>query len=119
MGLTKKPTIVIIGGASLTFGQKVLKDIVNHPQLDGSTIRLMDVNGERLEIITGIARHLIDAVKHSLIIESTTNRREALRNADYVIVSVEVNRNELWQQDFSIPVELGSRQVTGEMAGPG
>ncbi len=39
-----KPIITIIGAASTTFGPKVLRDIINHPQLDGSTFRSIPVH---------------------------------------------------------------------------
>jgi alpha-galactosidase len=114
-----KPTIVVIGAASITFGPKVLRDIINHPELDGSTLRFVDIDEEHLEIMTGLARRLTDAVEHSVVIESTTDRQAALKRADYVLVSVEVEHYRLWKQDFSIPVRLGIRQVTGELGGPG
>jgi len=114
-----KPIIVVIGGASLTFGTKTLRDIINHPQLDGSVFRLVDIDQEHLEVMTRLARRLADAVEHSVVIESTTDRREALGEADYVLISVEVERYKLWRQDFSLPVSLGVRQVTGELGGPG
>jgi len=117
--MKKKPIIVVIGGASLTFGTKTLRDIINHPQLDGSTLRLVDIDEEHLEIMTRLGRRLADAVEHSVVIESTTERKVALKDADYVLISVEVERYKLWKEDFSIPVSLGVRQVTGELGGPG
>jgi len=119
MAVKKKSIIVVIGGASLTFGTKTLRDIINHPELDGSTVRLVDIDEEHLEIMTRLAQHLAEAVEHSVVIESTTDRKAALKDADYVLISVEVERYKLWKQDFSIPVSLGVRQVTGELGGPG
>jgi alpha-galactosidase len=117
--MKSNPIIVVIGGASLTFGTKTLRDIINHPQLDGSTVRLVDIDQEHLEIMTRLAQRLIEAVEHSVVIESTTDRKKALRDADYVLISVEVERYKLWKEDFSLPVSLGVRQVTGELGGPG
>ena len=119
MAVKKKSIIVVIGGASLTFGTKTLRDIINHPELDGSTVRLVDIDAEHLEIMTRLAHRLIEAVEHSVAIESTTDRKVALKDADYVLISVEVERYRLWKEDFSIPVRLGVRQVTGELGGPG
>jgi alpha-galactosidase len=113
--MRRKPRIAVIGAASATFGPKVLKDILNHPQLAGSTIHLMDIDAERLEIMTQLARRLTDSVT----LESSTDRRAALEGANYVLISVEIERYKLWKQDFFIPVRLGSRQVTGELGGPG
>jgi len=114
-----KPIITVIGAASTTFGPKVLRDIINHPQLDGCTFRFVDVHAERLEIYTRLARRINEQMDHSVVIESSTDRTEMLAGADYVIISVETRHYELWEQDFSIPNRLGMRQVTGELGGPG
>ena len=50
MEMKAKPIVTVLGAASTTFGPKVLRDIINHPQLDGSTFRFVDVHEERLAI---------------------------------------------------------------------
>ena len=114
-----KPIVTVLGAASTTFGPKVLRDIINHPQLDGCTFRFVDVHEQRLAIYDRLARRIADQIDHSVQIESSGNRKAMLKGADYVIVSVEVGHYELWQQDFSIPVRAGVRQVTGELGGVG
>jgi alpha-galactosidase len=117
--MREKPTIVVIGAASITFGPKVLRDLINHPQLDGSTLRFVDIDQEHLEIMTRLARRLCAAAGRTFTIESTPDRKVALKGANYVLISVEVEHYQLWKQDFTIPVSLGVRQVTGELGGPG
>lgn len=117
--MREKPTIVVIGAASITFGPKVLRDLINHPQLDGSTLRFVDIDQEHLEIMTRLARRLCAAADRTFTFESTLDRKVALKGADYVLISVEVEHYKLWKQDFTIPVGLGVRQVTGELGGPG
>lgn len=114
-----KPIVTIIGAASTTFGPKVLRDIVNHPQVDGCTFRFVDINAEHLAIYTRLARRINDKISHSVEIESTTDRRAALPGSDYVIISVEVDHYQLWAQDYAVPVEEGIHQVNGELGGPG
>ncbi|MEX0887168.1 MAG: hypothetical protein WD009_12100 [Phycisphaeraceae bacterium] len=113
------PTITIIGAASTTFGPKVLCDLVNHPQLAGSTVRLVDTNEQRLAIYHRLARRVLEHVPHGYQLEATTDRRAALPGSDYVLIAVDIRHHELWQQDFAIPVKHGIRQVTGELGGPG
>jgi len=113
------PTIAVIGAASTTFGPKVLRDVINHPELDGSTLRLVDIDAEHLEITARLARRLCEHAGRAITVEATEDRRDALPGADYVLVSVEVDHYKLWKQDFSIPVKHGVRQVTGELGGPG
>ena len=45
-------------------------------------------------------------------IEFTTNREDALSDADFVICSIETgDRFKLWEQDFNIPRKYGSKQI--------
>lgn len=117
--MTEQPVIVVIGAASATFGPKVLRDVIHHPDLDGSTLRLVDVDEEHLDIFARLAGRIVEGLEHRVEIESYVERRSALRGADYVLISVDVERVETWEQDFRVPVEEGIRQVTGELGGPG
>ena len=57
-------------------------------------------------------------ISHTLV--ATTSREEALQNAQFCIIAIEVgNRYELWEQDWHIPQQYGIRQVYGENRGPG
>ena len=117
--MKKKPVITIIGAASTTFGSKVLRDILNHPQLWGSELRFVDINEERLTVYTKLAHRINALLAQPITIQSTTNRREALAGSDYVIISVDTGHYNTWEQDYSIPVKHGVRQVLGELGGPG
>lgn len=117
--MKKKPVITIIGAASITFGSKVLTDVVNHPQLDGCTLRFVDIDEQHLEIYTGIARLVEQRIDHSITIESGTDRRQMLPGSDFIMISVETSRYDRWEEDYLIPIDLGSKQVYAELGGPG
>lgn len=117
--MRKKPTITIIGAASTTFGPKVLRDILYHPHVSGSTLRFVDINHERLQIYTQIAHKLNRFLSEPITIEATTDRRAVLAGSDYVIISVDTGHYNTWEQDFNVPVKYGSRQILGELGGPG
>lgn len=117
--MADKPIIVVIGAASATFGPKVLRDVIHHPDLAGCTLRFVDVHEQHLDIFTRLARRINDGLEHPVSIESYTDRKPALQGADYVLISVDVERVETWEQDFRVPLEEGIRQVTGELGGPG
>jgi len=115
-----KPTkIVLIGAASASFGPNMIGDAVLSPGLKGSNLVLVDTDSERLEVMAAYARRLNEASGAALRIESTPDRSTALPEADFVISSVAINRNELWKLDFQIPARHGIRQVLGENGGPG
>ena len=81
--------IVLIGAGSHAFSRRLIPDILWYPELRDSTIMLMDVNKEALDLMAAFTRKLVEQHGFNTKIESTTNRREALEGADYVIVSIE------------------------------
>lgn len=112
--------IALIGAGSATFGFGAIGDIVNSKVLEGSTIALHDINPKTLERVEGVAQQHIKEKQLPYTISATTSRKEALQDADYCIISIEVgNRFELWELDWRIPQQYGSRQVYGENGGPG
>jgi len=117
--VSQNPVITVIGAASTTFGPKVLRDILNHPEVGGCTFRFVDTNEERLQIYDRLAHRISDLLETPIEILSTPDRRAALPGSDYVIVSVDTGHYRTWQQDFSIPARHGVRQVLGELGGPG
>ena len=117
--MARKPIVTVIGAASTTFGPKVLRDILNHSEVWGGTFRFADINEERLEIYSRLAHRISDVLDEPIAIESTTDRRDVLAGSEYVIVSVDTGHYTTWELDFTIPVERGIRQVTGELGGPG
>lgn len=115
----RKPVITIIGAASTTFGPKVLRDVINHPALHGSTLRLVDVNAERLETYVRLARRVSASLPRPCTVESSTDRRALLPGSDVVVLSVDRGHYNTWRLDFELPVAEGIRQIYGELGGPG
>jgi len=111
--------IVFIGAGSAEFGPGCLRDAMNTEGLAGSTISLVDIDSEALEVMAKFAHRLNEVTGAGLKIEHTTERREVLRDADFVISSFAMERNELWKLDWKIPLKHGIRQVLGENGGPG
>jgi alpha-galactosidase len=80
----------------------------------------VDLDGASLENVRKVAERMNDAWGANLTIAASTERRELLGGADFVIVSVEVPpREELWRKDWEIPLRHGLRQPYGENGGPG
>ncbi len=118
--MVKKEKIVLIGAGSLQFGLGSAGSILNSKGLEGSTISLHDINERSLKLIYQACNEAITEKKLNFELESTTDRKQALKNATFVINSIEVTpRFELWDQDYRIPRELGNKQTFGENGGPG
>jgi len=77
--------ISIIGAGSATFSLALIKDLCLTPNLEGSTISFMDINEERLNAVYTLCKRYADEMKVKLRLEKTTDQRESLRNADFII----------------------------------
>jgi len=112
--------IVLVGAGSAQFGVGTVADILISKVLSGGTIVLHDINPESLDTVRQACQMAIDEMKLDFSLEATTSRPEALENADFVIISIEVgDRFKLWEQDYEVPRKCGNRQIFGENGGPG
>ena len=112
--------IVLIGAGSANFGLGTVGDIFKSKLLKGSTIVLHDINPIALKKTKTIAEGYKSKLKVNFTLEATTNRKDALKDADFCIISIEVgNRFVLWDQDWKIPLQFGVQQIYGENGGPG
>jgi alpha-galactosidase len=102
------------------FGLGTLGSIYESEALEGSTVVLHDISSQALKRVERIARRYVQEHDLPYTISATTSRREALRNASFCVISIEVgDRFALWEQDWRIPQQYGFRQVYGENGGPG
>ena len=109
--------IVLIGAGSHVFSSRFITDIVSYPELREGTISLMDISKEPLELATAFARRLVEQNKFNTKIESTTDRREALDGADYVIITI--NAGYQWKEaDRAVTLKYGFDQGDTATMGP-
>jgi alpha-galactosidase len=111
--------IVIIGVGSASFGPAILSDIMQRDRFAGSTVGLCDLNEQGLGLMTRLAERLNQDWATGVSIEASTARRDLLPGAEFVIVSIAVDREKCWRQDWEIPLKYGIRQPLGENGGPG
>ena len=112
--------IVLIGAGSTNFGLGTVSDIFKSKQLNGSTIVLHDINPTTLAKTKEIADKYKDKFNADFNITATTNREEALKDANFCIISIEIGKRfELWDQDWKLPLQYGIKQIYGENGGPG
>jgi len=118
--LPKKEKIVLIGAGSLQFGLGSVGSIINSDVLQGSTVSLHDINQTNLDLVTESCKDAIEQKNLDFELESTIDRKKALKNATFIINSIEVgDRFKLWEQDYEIPLKYGNKQIYGENGGPG
>lgn len=113
------PKIVFIGAGSMVFTRNLTRDIVSYPELAGSELALMDVHPGRLERIGRLVQRLVDQESSTVKVTQTTDRRVALRGADYVVITIQVGGESQWRRDIEIPEKFGVSQCVGDTLGPG
>lgn len=112
--------IVLVGAGSAQFGYGTLGDIFQSKTLYGSEIVLHDINSSALAVTEKTARDFLAAEDLPFTVSATTDRKTALKGAEFVIISIEVgDRFALWDLDWQIPQQYGIQQVYGENGGPG
>ncbi|MBD3196238.1 MAG: alpha-glucosidase [Candidatus Lokiarchaeota archaeon] len=94
--------------------------IISSEILEGSTITLHDINEKNLELVRQACESAINKKKSNFTLEATTNRTNAIKDANFIINSIEVApRFDLLDQDYKIPLNQGCMQLSGENGGPG
>ena len=84
----------VIGAGSATFSVGVVKDICLRESLAGSHVTLMDVNLERLEPMHRFGQRYASELGADVTFDMTTDRGEALRDADFVINTAQYGGHE-------------------------
>lgn len=111
--------IAIIGAGGFVFPLTLVRDILSFPELRGATLALMDVDANRLQHTVDSAQTLIARNDLPTTIAPTTDRRAALRGANYVVVTFQVGGLEAYKLDVEIPRRYGLDQTVGDTLGPG
>jgi alpha-galactosidase len=114
-----RPKITFIGAGSATFTRMLIGDILSYPALRGATLSLHDIDAERLETASGVARVTAAEAGAAPAIEAHLDRRAALDGADYAINMVQVGGHAATVADHEIPARYGIRQTIGDTLGIG
>jgi len=115
----KPVKIVLIGVGSQSFGLMTIRDLMQCHKLKGSHLALVDIDEDKLNLMTRITRRLNDTWGAEFEVTSTIDRCEALPDADIVVVAIEQRRYEMWKLDIKIPLKHGTANLYGENGGPG
>jgi alpha-galactosidase len=99
--------IALIGAGSIAWGATLIRDLSDTQDLKGSTVVLMDVNQERLSLMYRLAKRYVQEVKSDIRGEHTSDRREAIRDADFVINTAMHGGHQYYEKMRSISEEYG------------
>ena len=116
--------ITFMGAGSTIFAKNVLGDTMLTPALRDFEIALYDIDAERLEesyiMVTLLNKNINENRAKISKYLGVENRKEALRNADFVVDAIQVGFYEPCTViDFEVPKKYGLRQTIGDTLGIG
>jgi alpha-galactosidase len=111
--------LVAIGIGSAIFGLDLLRDVFRTPEFRGSELALVDLDRSALDRMTRLAGRLNEAAGWDVRVGSTSDRREALPGADFVVLAAAVDRLRTWRIDHQLALRHGFPSVLSENGGPG
>ncbi|MCZ2258507.1 alpha-glucosidase/alpha-galactosidase [Sporosarcina sp. G11-34] len=112
--------ITFLGAGSSIFAKNVLGDCMRVEALQDFEIALFDIDHERLKDSEQMLNNIKKNLESTVTIVSYTDRKEALRDAKYVINAIQVGGYDPSTIiDFEIPKKYGLRQTIADTVGIG
>jgi len=108
------PKIALIGAGSVGFTQKLFTDILSFEALREAEFAFMDIDEERLHVSKQLADKLLEQENLPATVTATTDRREALDGADYVICTILAHGLPPFENEIEIPYKYGITQPVGD-----
>ncbi len=106
--------IAMIGAGSIGFTRRLMGDLLAVPELHDTHFAFMDINERNLAMITQLAERDIAANGLPARVQATTDRREAITDADYVISTIRQGGLRAFALDIDVPLRYGIDQCVGD-----
>ncbi|WP_017811658.1 alpha-glucosidase/alpha-galactosidase [Paenibacillus shenyangensis] len=111
--------VAFVGAGSIGFTRGLLRDLLTVSEFSDIEIAFTDISQHNLEMVTELCQRDIRENGRSITIQSTTDRREALQDAKYVICTIRVGGLEAFATDVDIPLKYGVDQCVGDTLSAG
>jgi alpha-galactosidase len=111
--------IVLVGAGSTTFTQRLVADLILSKDPSAWELALVDIDAEVLEVVTLLVDKMVKAKNADLRVTSTTDRREVLQGATFVVTTIAVGGRRGWEADVVVPRKYGIFQPVGDTVMPG
>ncbi len=106
--------VCFIGAGSLGFTRALFTDLMSVKAFHNIEVSFTDINENNLKMVTELCQRDLDKNNINIKIQATTNRREAFKDAKYVINSVRIGGLEAFETDVEIPLKYGVDQCVGD-----
>lgn len=117
--IMQHPKIVIIGAGSLFFGRKLIWAMNRLEGLTGGHLALVDTDPDHLEGMHALARKVRAESGANHEISATTDFREALPEAAFIVLSFSHRNAHYRGVDVQVSARHAIRMCSGDTIGPG
>ena len=111
--------IAIIGAGSVVFCKTLILDVLATPNMENVEFCLMAPSERKSGQVRDYIEKVIKDNGLSAKVWTTTDRREAIKDAKYIILTFQVGGNTAFGIDYNIPMKYGVDQCIGDSMGPG
>lgn len=111
--------IAVIGGGSVNWMPRLLKDILLKECIETIDFQLLDIDIEQAEFVAEFGRHLSQelGLKHKFT--PTLDSESALDGADFILITISTGGLETMRYDLEIPEKYKIFATVGDTVGPG
>ena len=117
--MTERKKVVLIGAGSTVFTQRLVADIILAGEEDAWEIALVDIDPVTLEAVDRLVGKMLASKDARIPVTATTDRREVLPGAHFVVTTIAVGGRPGWQADIEVPRRHGIFQPVGDTMLPG
>ena len=111
--------VAVIGAGSVVFCKTLMLDILGIDGIGHIEFALMAPTTTKTKYVEDFAHRVIKHNELNASVYSTTDRTDALKGADYVIVTLQIGGTAAYEHDVYIPLKYGVDQCIGDTLGPG
>lgn len=106
--------LTVIGAGSVGFTRTLFTDLMTIPEFHNIEVAFTDINQTNLDMVASLCQRDLDENGVNIRIHATTDRREALKGARYIICCFRIGMLEAFEKDVTIPLRYGIDQCVGD-----
>ena len=106
--------VSFLGAGSLVFARTLFTDIMSVKAFHNAEVSFTDIDSVNLQRVAELCQRDLDANGVNIKIQTTLDRRESFKDANYVINCVRIGGLEAFETDIEIPLKYGVDQCVGD-----
>ena len=111
--------IVFIGGGSVSWTPRIVKDMLLTDAISDSHYVLFDIDLVAAKLVLALCEKLNSKLGKDAVFSATDKREEAFADADYFVITISTGGLDAMAHDLAIPEEYGIYHTVGDTSGPG